>query len=68
MQKKIIEDFDFIVDCTDNNSSKLIINDECFNNNKPLIYASVSGFLDKFQHLNLMKKIKTISHILLIDV
>ena len=42
--KKIIEDFDFIVDCTDNNSSKLIINDECFNNNKPLIYASVSGF------------------------
>ena len=22
----------------------MIINDECFNNNKPLIYASVSGF------------------------
>ena len=42
--KKIIKDYDFIVDCTDNNSSKLIINDECFNNNKPLIYASVSGF------------------------
>jgi adenylyltransferase/sulfurtransferase len=42
--KKIIKDYDFIVDCTDNNSSKLIINDECFNNSKPLIYASVSGF------------------------
>ena len=41
---KIIKEYDFIVDCTDNNSSKMIINDACFENNKPLIYASVSGF------------------------
>ena len=41
---KIIKEYDFIVDCTDNNSSKMIINDTCFENNKPLIYASVSGF------------------------
>ena len=41
---KIIKEYDFIVDCTDNNSSKTIINDACFENNKPLIYASVSGF------------------------
>ena len=41
---KMIKEYDFIVDCTDNNSSKMIINDACFENNKPLIYASVSGF------------------------
>ena len=41
---KIIKEYDFIVDCTDNNLSKMIINDSSFENNKPLIYASVSGF------------------------
>ena len=56
--KKVIEDFDFIVDCTDNNSSKLIINDECFNNNKPLIYASVSGFFGQVSTFKSYKKDK----------
>ena len=56
--KKIIEDFDFIVDCTDNNSSKLIINDECFNSNKPLIYASVSGFFGQVSTFKSYKKDK----------
>ena len=56
--KKIIEDFDFIVDCTDNNSSKLIINDECFNNNKPMIYASVSGFFGQVSTFKSYKKDK----------
>lgn len=56
--KKIIKDYDFIVDCTDNNSSKLIINDECFNNSKPLIYASVSGFFGQVSTFKSYKKDK----------
>lgn len=42
--EKIINKFDFVVDCTDNHQSKLIINDECYNSKKPLIYGSVAGF------------------------
>ena len=38
---KIIKEYDFIVDCTDNNSSKMIINDACFENNKPLILSLI---------------------------
>ena len=56
--RKVIEGFDFIVDCTDNNSSKLIINDECFNSNKPLIYASVSGFFGQVSTFKSYKKDK----------
>ena len=41
---KIITDYDIIVDCTDNHSSKLIINDACFRREKTFVSASVSGF------------------------
>ena len=41
---KIISKYDIIVDCTDNHSSKLIINDACYRSKKTLVYASVSGF------------------------
>ena len=42
--EKLIKDYDFIIDCTDNHSSRLIINDACFKSQKILISASISGF------------------------
>jgi len=41
---KIITEYDIIVDCTDNHSSKIIINDACFREEKTFVSASVSGF------------------------
>ena len=41
---KIITEYDIIVDCTDNHSSKIIINDACFRGEKTFVSASVSGF------------------------
>ena len=41
---KIIDEYEIIVDCTDNHSSKLIINDACFRREKTFVSASVSGF------------------------
>ena len=37
--EKLIKDYDFIVDCTDNHSSRLIINDACFKSQKILVSA-----------------------------
>ena len=42
--KKIIEDFDLVLDCTDNFPTRYLINDTCANLKKPLIYASVSDY------------------------
>ena len=41
---KIIDEYEIIVDCTDNHSSKHIINDACFRRKKTFVSASVSGF------------------------
>lgn len=41
---KIIEDYDFIVDCTDNFPSKFLINDACVIANKPYSHAGVLRF------------------------
>ena len=42
---KLAEDHDFILDCTDNFSTRFIINEICFLTKKPLIFAAVKGFL-----------------------
>ncbi len=38
-------DYDFILDATDNFPTRLIINEICFEQKKPLIFAAVKGFL-----------------------
>tara|TARA_B100000614_G_scaffold112902_1_gene101274 strand:+ start:120 stop:863 length:744 start_codon:yes stop_codon:yes gene_type:complete len=42
--KKIITNYDYIIDGTDNFTSKLIINDECLRQRKKLFIGSVSQF------------------------
>lgn len=42
---KLVQDQDFILDCTDNFYTRFIINEVCFKERKPLIFAAVKGFL-----------------------
>lgn len=42
--KRLIEDFDLVLDCTDNFPTRYLINDTCASSKKPLIYASVSDY------------------------
>lgn len=41
---EIISDYDFIIDCTDNFTSKFLINDACVLNKKPYCHAGVLRF------------------------
>lgn len=43
--RKISVNYDFILDCTDNFPTRFIINEICFEQKKPLIFAAVKGFL-----------------------
>ena len=43
--RKISVNYDFILDCTDNFSTRFVINEICFEQKKPLIFAAVKGFL-----------------------
>jgi adenylyltransferase/sulfurtransferase len=40
----IIKEYDLVLDCTDNYSTRYLINDACVLANKPWIYASVDGW------------------------
>ena len=42
--KKLIQDYDIVIDCTDNFESKFLIDDACVKLNKPLVTAGVSDF------------------------
>jgi len=42
--RDLISSYDIIVDCTDNFFTKYLINDVCFGNEKPFVYASVSQY------------------------
>lgn len=42
--KEIIKDFDLVIDGTDNFSSKYLINDICYELNKPYVYGSIFKF------------------------
>lgn len=42
---KIVKNYDFILDATDNFPTRFIINEVCFEQKKPLIFAAVKGFL-----------------------
>ena len=43
--RKISANYDFILDCTDNFATRFVINQFCFEQKKPLIFAAVKGFL-----------------------
>lgn len=43
--RKISSNYDFILDCTDNFPTRFIVNEICFEQKKPLIFAAVKGFL-----------------------
>ena len=42
---ELVQDYDFILDATDNFPSRFIINQVCHQQKKPLIFAAVKGFL-----------------------
>ena len=42
--EEIIDEYDLILDCTDNFPTKYLISDLCCINNKPLVSASINGF------------------------
>ncbi len=42
--EKILSQFDIIVDCSDNFSTRYLINDTCMKLGKPLVYGSILGF------------------------
>ncbi len=42
---KIVENYDFILDCTDNFPTRFVINEVCHKQKKLLIFAAVKGFL-----------------------
>ena len=52
---EIIREFDVICDCTDNFSTRYLINDACLILNKPLVFGSVQGFEGQVSVFNLHK-------------
>ena len=42
---EIIDDYDFVLDATDNFPTRFIINEVCHKKKRPLIFAAVKGFL-----------------------
>ena len=54
--KKIFTNFDIICDCTDNFSTRYLINDYCFKNKKILISAAISKFDGHLMKFNFKKK------------
>ncbi len=53
---EIIKDFDIICDCSDNFSTRYLINDACLILNKALVFGSVQGFEGQISVFNLNKK------------
>ncbi len=48
----LVEDYDFIVDCADNNKTKFLINDVCVKLKKPFCHGSITEFSGRvFTHL-----------------
>ena len=53
---EIIQEFDVICDCSDNFSTRYLINDACLILNKPIVFGSVQGFEGQVSVFNLHKK------------
>jgi adenylyltransferase/sulfurtransferase len=58
---EIISGYDVVVDCTDNFSSRYMINDACVLKQKPLVFAAVSGFEGQVAVFNCMIAEKKVS-------
>lgn len=43
--KQIIEQYDIVADCSDNFSTRYLVNDVCFHLNIPYVFASISQFV-----------------------
>lgn len=52
----ILKDYDLVIDCTDNFSTRYIINDACVILNKPLIYGAILKFEGQVAVFNLENK------------
>lgn len=48
----LLAEYDIIVDCSDNFSTRYLINDTCVLLNKPLVYGSILGFLGQLAVFN----------------
>jgi sulfur-carrier protein adenylyltransferase/sulfurtransferase len=53
---QIIENFDIIVDCTDNFTVRYLINDVCVTQNKPFIYGAIHKFEGQVAVFNYQNK------------
>ncbi len=53
---KIINDFDCVIDCSDNFSTRFSINEVCFKNSQKLIFAAVKEFSGQLSFFNFAKK------------
>lgn len=42
--KTILEEYELIIDCSDNFGTRYLVNDTCCHLNKPLVYGSILGF------------------------
>ena len=51
----IVNKFDIVCDCSDNFSTRYLINDACLVLNKPLVFGSVQGFEGQISVFNLNK-------------
>jgi len=49
---KVISQYDIVVDCTDNFTSRYLINDACVILNKPLVYGAIHKFSGQVMVLN----------------
>ena len=48
----VIEEYDIVIDCTDNFYAKYLINDACFEKNKPFVYGSIFQFEGQISFFN----------------
>lgn len=53
---EIINNYDFVLDATDNFPTRFIINEACHKHKKPLIFAAVKGFLGQVSVFKSYKK------------
>jgi len=51
----LFDEFDTIIDCTDNFSTRYMINDACVLMNKPLVYGAISRFEGQVAIFNFMR-------------
>ncbi len=59
---ELINEYDLVVDGTDNFASRYLINDACVLLNKPFIYAAVSKFESQVAVFNVQAKVRSVNY------